>query len=88
MSNKIDMKFNQNEDNMKLLVSELKQKKHIIELGGGKEKIEKEHKKNKLTARERIKELLDKESSYIEIGSFAANDLYDEFGGCPSAGAP
>ena len=47
MKKKIDIKYNKNEDNMKLLVSEMKQKKHIIKLGGGEVKIEKQHKKGK-----------------------------------------
>jgi acetyl-CoA carboxylase carboxyltransferase component len=86
MNKKIDIKFNQNEDNMNLLVSEMKQKRNIIELGGGKESIKKQHEKGKLTARERIEEIFDKESDYIELGIFAANDLYQNYGGCPAAG--
>ena len=86
MKKKIDIGFNKNEDNLKLLVSDMKQKKNVIELGGGTENIEKQHKKGKLTARERIITLLDKDSNYIELGTFAANDLYKDFGGCPSAG--
>ncbi|MAQ31758.1 MAG: methylcrotonoyl-CoA carboxylase [Flavobacteriales bacterium] len=82
----MDLNFNKNEDSMKLLVSEMKQKKHAIELGGGKENIAKQHKKGKLTARERIKKIFDKNSKTIELGIFAANDLYLDFGGCPSAG--
>ena len=82
MNDKIDIVFNQNEDNMKLLVSEMKQRQHVIEEGGGKVNIEKQHQKGKLTARERVKNLLDKDSNYIEIGTFAAYDLYNEFGGC------
>ena len=39
-----------------------------------------------MTARERLAALFDKDSKLIEIGSFAANDLYDEYGGCPCAG--
>jgi len=86
MKKQINISFNKNEDSMKLLVSSMKQKKNIIELGGGTINIEKQHKKGKLTARERIKKILDTNSFYIEIGSFAANDLYEEFGGCPAAG--
>ena len=59
MNQKIDIKFNQNEDNMKLLVSEMKQKWNIIEMGGGEESIKKQHEKGKLTARERIKAIFD-----------------------------
>lgn len=81
-----NISYNINEDNMKILISTLKQKKQIIELGGGVENIEKQHKKGKMTARERLTALFDKGSKLIEIGSFAANDLYDEYGGCPCAG--
>ena len=81
-----NISYNINEDNMKILISTLKQKKQIIELGGGVENIEKQHKKGKMTARERLATLFDKESKLIEIGSFAANDLYGEYGGCPCAG--
>ena len=82
----MDLNFNKNEDSMKLLVSEMKQKKYVIELGGGEENITKQHKKGKLTARERINKIFDKNSKTIELGIFAANDLYLDFGGCPSAG--
>ena len=82
----MDLNFNKNEDSMKLLVSEMKQKKYVIELGGGEESIAKQHKKGKLTARERINKIFDKNSKTIELGIFAANDLYPDFGGCPSAG--
>ena len=81
-----NISYNINEDNMKILISTLKQKKQIIELGGGVENIEKQHKKGKMTARERLATLFDKDSKLIEIGSFAANDLYGEYGGCPCAG--
>ena len=82
----MDIQFNQNEDSMKLLISEMKQKRNNIELGGGKESIEKQHLKGKLTARERIELILDNKSEFIEIGTFAAIDMYDNYGGCPSAG--
>ena len=82
----MDLNFNKNEDSMKLLVSEMKQKKYAIELGGGEESIAKQHKKGKLTARERINKIFDKNSKTIELGIFAASDLYLDFGGCPSAG--
>tara|TARA_B100000575_G_C23142786_1_gene665605 strand:- start:7984 stop:9621 length:1638 start_codon:yes stop_codon:yes gene_type:complete len=81
-----NISYNINEDNMKILISTLKQKKQIIELGGGVENIEKQHNKGKMTARERLATLFDKDSKLIEIGSFAANDLYGEYGGCPCAG--
>ncbi len=55
-----------------------------IHLGGGKKNIEKQHKKGKLTARERIEYLKDQEAPFFEIGTFAAYGMYDDE--CPSAG--
>lgn len=57
-----------------------------IKLGGGEKRIEAEHKKGKLTARERITELIDPGSDFEEIGAWAAFDMYVEQGGCPGAG--
>ncbi len=81
-----DLGFNKNEDHNKLLVSNLNRKLDQIFLGGGKKKIEKHKKKGKLTARERIEYLLDKDAPQVEIGAFAADGMYEQYGGCPSAG--
>jgi acetyl-CoA carboxylase carboxyltransferase component len=81
-----DLDFNKNEDQFKLLCSQLRQKYAKIKEGGGAKRIEKEHEKGKLTARERIAYLLDKDSEFIEVGAFAAEGMYAEHGGCPSAG--
>lgn len=78
--------FDRNEDIMKLLVSEMRQKLDKIKQGGGKSRIEKEHAKGKLTARERITYLVDKDAELIEIGAFAGDGMYLEHGGCPSGG--
>lgn len=82
----MDLNFNKNEDHNKLLVSTLKNKLAKIKLGGGKDRIEKQHKQGKLTARERIKYLLDPEKPSIEIGAFAGEDMYEEHGGAPGGG--
>ena len=82
----MDLNFNKNEDYNKLLVTNLKKRLVKVKLGGGKSKIEKEHAKGKLTARERIDYLLDSKSKSIEIGAFAGEDMYESHGGCPSAG--
>ena len=82
----MDINFNKNEDHNKLLISELLKKHRKVSLGGGKIKIEKQHEKGKLTARERIDYLLDKKTNNIEIGAFAGEDMYKEHGGCPSGG--
>ncbi len=82
----MDIHFNKNEDSMKLLVSEMRQRWEKVSLGGGKTAIEKQHEKNKLTARERIAYLRDTNRPFLEIGAFAGDGMYAEYGGCPSAG--
>ncbi len=77
---------NRNEDKMKLLLSSMRQKLDVVMQGGGKKRIEKEHEKGKMTARERIQFLLDKNAPQLEIGAFAGDGMYAEHGGCPSAG--
>ena len=81
-----DLEFNKNDDYMRLLISDLKRKHGKILLGGGKNKIEKEHKKGKLTARERINYLKDSDAEFLEIGAFAGYEMYAEYGGCPAGG--
>ena len=83
---KQDITFNKNEDTMKLLISKMERKLAEIKLGGGKKSIEKHHAKGKLTARERIELLLDKDLPSQEIGAFVADGMYEEYGGCPSGG--
>ncbi len=82
----MDLTFNKNEDHNKLLTSDLRQRLTIVKQGGGTESIEKHHAKGKLTARERIKYLLDEKKPSIEIGAFAGEGMYEEHGGCPSGG--
>ncbi|MCF1421870.1 acyl-CoA carboxylase subunit beta [Mangrovimonas futianensis] len=82
----MDINFNKNEDFNKLLVSDLKSKLAQVKMGGGKSRIEKQHSQGKLTARERIDYLLDKDSKNIEIGAFAGDGMYADHGGCPSGG--
>jgi len=64
----------------------LNAKAEVVKLGGGKAGIEKQHKRGKLTARERIAKLIDPGSDFLEIGLFAAHGMYEEYGGAPSAG--
>ncbi len=81
-----NIEFNRNEDKMKLLISAMNQKLDKVFQGGGKARIEKEHAKGKLTARERIAYLLDKDKPQLEIGAFAGEGMYVDHGGCPSGG--
>ena len=82
----MDLNFNKNEDHNKLLLSELKQKLAKVKLGGGEKRIAKLHEQGKMTARERIDFLFDKDSKSIEIGAFVGEGMYKEHGGCPSGG--
>lgn len=82
----MNLDFNKNEDQMKSLLGDMRKKMHEVSLGGGKKKIEAQHAKGKLTARERIDFLLDKKSPRIEIGAFAGDGMYAEHGGCPGGG--
>ncbi|MBI2279126.1 MAG: acyl-CoA carboxylase subunit beta [Bacteroidetes bacterium] len=87
MAKKENLDFNKNEDVNKLMVSELNRKLEQVYLGGGKSRIEKEHEKGKLTARERIDYLLDPKAKRIEIGAFAGEGMYKQYGGCVAGGS-
>ncbi|MET0464868.1 MAG: acyl-CoA carboxylase subunit beta [Chitinophagaceae bacterium] len=82
----MNIEFNRNEDHLKLLLSDRRQKLAKISEGGGKKAQAKQKEKNKLTPRERIEYLTDKDSPFIEIGAFAGYDMYKEEGGCPAGG--
>ncbi|MXV50466.1 acyl-CoA carboxylase subunit beta [Pedobacter sp. HMF7647] len=69
---------------MQQLLQELEERYQAVQLGGGVEKIKSHHKKNKLTARERIDHLLDEDTDALEVGAFAGDNLYDE--SCPGGG--
>lgn len=82
----MNLEFNKNDDAMRLAIGAMKHKHDQISLGGGKKTIEKNREKGKLTPRERIQYLIDKDSKFSEIGSFAGYDMYPEEGGCPAGG--
>ncbi len=68
----------------KALIEEFNQQSDLIGLGGGQKSIERQHRKKRLTARERISELLD-DNWWLEIGRWAGFGMYEEWGGAPSA---
>jgi 3-methylcrotonyl-CoA carboxylase beta subunit len=82
----MNLEFNRNEDSLKQSLSEMRQRLDKIYEGGGKKAIEKQREKNKLTPRERIDYLIDKDKPFIEIGAFAGYEMYAEQGGCPAGG--
>jgi acetyl-CoA carboxylase carboxyltransferase component len=82
----MNLSQNKNEDNYSLALSDMRQRLDRIYLGGGKQSIEKQHNRGKLTARERIAYLCDKDRPFVEIGAFAGDGMYAEQGGCPAGG--
>ncbi len=82
----MDIEMNKNEDANKLALANIRQLLEKIEEGGGKKAIQKQKERNKLTARERLDYLLDKDKIFIEIGAFAGYGMYEEYGGCPAGG--
>ena len=82
----MDLDFNKNEDHNKLLWSAVDKKLAQIKLGGGKKQLQKIRDQGKMTARERIAALVDPKSKMIEIGAFAAHEMYEEYGGATAAG--
>ena len=68
------------------LVAALKNTEEQFCQGGGAKAIDAQHKKGRLTARERIKKLIDPKSQFFELSIFAAFEMYEEWGGAPSAG--
>ena len=81
-----NLEFNKNEDAMRQLVDQLKNKLGKIAEGGGAKSVARQKEQGKLLVRERIKYLIDKGSDFLEIGALAALDMYEEYGGCPAAG--
>jgi len=81
-----ELAFNMNEDKMLQRIAELQRRLKKIYEGGGKKRMDKEHEKGKMTARERVDYLLDKDAERIEIGAFAGDGMYEEHGGCPAGG--
>lgn len=77
---------NKNDDHMRLLISKLDRTLSRVYLGGGQSKIDKQHDKGKLTARERMDYLLDDGADAIEIGALVGQGMYKEHGGCPGGG--
>jgi acetyl-CoA carboxylase carboxyltransferase component len=74
----------QTSSRLRELTNELQQIEARLRLGGGPDKIDRQHQQGKLTARERIKKLLDKNAYVQEIGLLVAYDQYE--GGAPAAG--
>jgi 3-methylcrotonyl-CoA carboxylase beta subunit len=78
--------FQKNSREMVDRLTEIKNEEETIRQGGGAKAIEAQHKKGRLTARERIARLVDPKTEFFELGLYAAYEMYEEWGGAPSAG--
>jgi acetyl-CoA carboxylase carboxyltransferase component len=88
IASKIDadsVAFKKNMRDMVNRLTELKNEEEKIRQGGGPKAIEGQHKKGRLTARERIARLIDPKTEFFELGLYAAYEMYQEWGGAPSA---
>ena len=86
---KIDATSTRFEKNMRAmaeLVAAVRNEEEKIRLGGGEKAIESQHAKKRLTARERINLLIDRDTEFFELGLYAAYEMYEEWGGAPAAG--
>jgi acetyl-CoA carboxylase carboxyltransferase component len=89
LPSKIDATSTRFEKNMRAmaeLVAAVRNEEVQIRLGGGEKAIESQHNKKRLTARERINLLIDRDTEFFELGLYAAYEMYEEWGGAPSAG--
>ncbi|PSH05750.1 MAG: methylcrotonoyl-CoA carboxylase [Acidobacteria bacterium] len=79
-------RYLRNAESMRALVAGLSAEEAAIREGGGPKAIEAQHRKGRLTARERIALLLDQDTELFELGLYAAHGMYEEWGGAPAAG--
>ena len=89
LTSKIDptsARFEKNMRSMAELVSAIRNEEEQIRQGGGPKAIESQHGKKRLTARERIDLLIDRNTEFFELGIYAAYEMYEEWGGAPAAG--
>ncbi len=75
--------FEKNSRQMVDRLTEIKNEEERIRQGGGAKAIESQHKKRRLTARERIAKLIDPKTEFFELGLYAAYEMYEEWGGAP-----
>ena len=78
--------FEQNTRRMVDLLTEIKNEESRLQEGGGTKAVEAQHKKGRLTARERTARLIDPGTQFFELGIYAAYEMYQEWGGAPAAG--
>ena len=82
----VDEAYERHATAMNAMLEQMRSRAEAIKLGGGPKRIEREHERGKLTARERIDALVDDPQDFLEIGLFTAFGMYEEEGGCPAGG--
>src|ERR1700731_5124837 len=78
--------FEQNTRRMVDLLTEIKNEEARLQEGGGAKAADAQHKKRRLTARERVARLVDPKTEFFELGIYAPSEVYREWGGAPAAG--
>ena len=73
-------------DSLRHVTQQLRTEAEQIKEGGGPEAIARQHAKGRLTARQRIGQLIDDGSSFLELGLWSAAGMYEQWGGAPAAG--
>jgi len=89
LGSKLDVKaarFSANREALRVLMAAMQVEEDEIRQGGGAKAAEAQRAKGRLTARERLKLLLDEGSEFLELGLWAAYGMYEEYGGAPAAG--
>ena len=71
---------------LRALTEQIEQQEATLREGGGAAGLARQRKLGRLPARERIEFLIDKKSSFLEIGLWAAFGMYEEVGGAVAAG--
>src|ERR1700682_290622 len=84
--NRNSPEYEKNTRRMVNLVTEIKNQEVEIQNGGGAKAVEAQHKKGRLTARERIAKLIDPRTPFFELEIYAGYEMYEEWGGAPAAG--
>ena len=81
-----DASFQERAAHYEALVDTMEERADEIRIGGGPERIEREHERGKRTARERVEYLVDDAAQFNELGLFAGYEMYEDEGGCPAGG--
>jgi acetyl-CoA carboxylase carboxyltransferase component len=81
-----DAAFQERAAHYEALVDTMEERAAEVRKGGGTERIEREHERGKLTARERVEYLVDDPGQFKELGLFAGYEMYEDEGGCPAGG--